>query len=64
MIISKNMKEYKYRKLKCLRDSETGEPIRIYMPVDELDRYNEIAAKAYNAGKNMREVLTGEVIND
>lgn len=48
------MKEYVYRDLKCLIDSNTQEPLRIYIPKDEVDRYNEISKRAYESGYRFR----------
>ncbi len=51
------MKEYVYRDLDCLIDSKTGLPIRIYVPKDKVEDYNEISKRAYESGNRLREVL-------
>ena len=53
------MKEYVRRDLECLIDVETQEPIRIYVPKDEVERYNEISRKAFEAGYRFRQGLIG-----
>jgi hypothetical protein len=34
-----------------------GEPIRIYVPKDETERYDEIGRRAYESGRRFREAL-------
>jgi hypothetical protein len=51
------MREYIRRDLRCLIDVNTQEPIRIYVPKDEVERYNEISRKAFEAGYRFRQGL-------
>jgi len=53
----KIMREYIRRDLRCLIDVNTQEPIRIYVPKDEVERYNEISRKAFEAGYRFRQGL-------
>lgn len=56
------MKEYSYRELEVLRDINTGEKIKVYVPKDEVDRYDEIAYRAYVSGCKFREALRSEAL--
>lgn len=59
------MSEYVYRDLECLVDLE-GEPIRIYIPKNEVDRYDDISRQAYISGHRFRQALEngGEYTNE
>lgn len=52
------MKEYVYRDMERLIDSKTGLPVRVYVPKDEIEKYNEISRRAYESGVRFREALT------
>ena len=52
------MKEYVYRDMECLIDSKTGLPVRVYLPKEEIEKYNEISRRAYESGLRFREALT------
>ena len=51
------MKEYVYRKLECLIDHKTGEPLRVYIPKDEIHIYDELSKKAQESGHRLRQLL-------
>lgn len=51
------MKEYVRRDLKCLIDVNTHKPIRIYVPKDEVEKYNEISEKAFATGYRFKQGL-------
>jgi hypothetical protein len=51
------MKEYVYRDLECLVNSIDGKPIRIYVPKDEIERYDEISRRAYESGYRFKMAL-------
>lgn len=53
------MKEFVYRDLECLVDLE-GEPIRIYVPKDEIEKYDEIYVRGYESGRRLLESLKSE----
>ena len=39
-----------------------GEPIRLYVPKDEVDAYDELAQRAYESGRRFRMALQQEGI--
>jgi hypothetical protein len=51
------MKEYVYTDLECLIDINTELPIRIYIPKDEIEKYNEIAKAGYESGYRLKMAL-------
>ena len=51
------MREYVYRDMERLIDSKTGLPVRVYVPKDEIEKYNEISRRAYESGVRFREAL-------
>jgi len=53
------MKEYMYTDLECLRDMN-GDPVRVYVPKDEIEDYNEIAKRARESGARLRQALKEE----
>jgi hypothetical protein len=55
------MSEYVYRDSECMVDLE-GEPIRLYVPKDEIDDYDEISRRAYESGRRFRMALQQEGI--
>lgn len=53
------MKEYVYRDMECLRDLD-GNPIRVYIPRDKVDYYDEISRVAYESGLRFKQALINE----
>jgi len=50
------MKEYVYRDMECLVDLE-GNPIRVYIPKDEIEQYDELCMRARESGMRFRKAL-------
>ena len=48
------MNEYVYRDLECLVNSIDGKPIRIYIPKDQIEKYDEISRRAYESGHRFK----------
>lgn len=48
-----------YTDLECLRDMN-GDPVRVYVPKDEIEDYNEIAKRARESGARLRQALKEE----